>query len=140
MYLCPALPTLGITMISDASISPGPSAEVTSHVRDVNETLLNCSICNFYPKEIDATWNRDGENWDQDRGDTIRNWDGTYCTWISIDINSMEEDHYRCYVEHEGLQEALSVKYSKPQKEGNLSKINSTLTVPIGEPIVVLFY
>ncbi|XP_026545441.1 major histocompatibility complex class I-related gene protein-like [Notechis scutatus] len=90
----------------------GPSAKVTTHVLNVNETLLNCSICNFYPEDIDTSWMKDGENWDQEtfRGDIIRNWDGTYCTWISIDINPMEEYRYRCYVEHEGLQEALSVK------------------------------
>ncbi|XP_070593124.1 major histocompatibility complex class I-related gene protein-like [Erythrolamprus reginae] len=90
----------------------GPSAEVTSQVLNVNDTILNCSICNFYPQDIYATWMKDGENWDQEtfRGDTIRNWDGTYCTWISIDINSIEEDRYCCHADHEGLQEALCVK------------------------------
>uniref|UniRef100_A0A8C6VH10 Ig-like domain-containing protein n=1 Tax=Naja naja TaxID=35670 RepID=A0A8C6VH10_NAJNA len=74
--------------------------------------LLNCSICNFYPEDIDATWMKDGENWDQEtfHGDIIRNWDGTYCTWISIEINPMEEYRYCCYVEHEGLQESPCVK------------------------------
>uniref|UniRef100_A0A0K8RT46 MHC class I antigen n=1 Tax=Crotalus horridus TaxID=35024 RepID=A0A0K8RT46_CROHD len=90
----------------------GPSAKVTTHVLNVNDTCLNCSVCNFYPEDIEATWKKDGEFRDHEiyRGDTIRNWDGTYCTWISIEINPMEKDRYCCYVAHDGLQEPLCVK------------------------------
>ncbi|ETE59036.1 Major histocompatibility complex class I-related protein, partial [Ophiophagus hannah] len=98
-------------------VSSSPSVEVTTHMLNVNETLFNCSICNFYPKDIDATWKRDEENWEHGtfHGDTIRNWDGTYCTWISTEINPMEEYHYFCYVDHEGLQNVLRIEGDKFQ-------------------------
>lgn len=129
-------------MSSDASISAGPSAEVTTRVLNVNDTLLNCSVCNFYPEAIDANWKKDGEIRDYEtcRGDIIRNWDGTYCTWISIEINPMEQDRYCCYVEHDGLREPLCVKGDKLQGRGELWVMNFCLAVPIGDPILVLFY
>ncbi|XP_032065644.1 major histocompatibility complex class I-related gene protein-like [Thamnophis elegans] len=106
----------------------GPSVEVTTHVQDVNETLLNCSICNFYPKEIDATWYRDEENWDQGtfHGDTIRNWDGTYCTWISTEINPLEGYRYHCYIEHDSMSDVFTIGVPTvvPQTEENFQPLH----------------
>ncbi|XP_039220658.1 major histocompatibility complex class I-related gene protein-like isoform X3 [Crotalus tigris] len=112
----------------------GPSAKVTTHVLNVNDTRLNCSVCNFYPEDIEATWKKDGEFWDHEiyRGDTIRNWDGTYCTWISIEINPMEEDRYCCYVGHDGLKEPLCVKALKleiPNEENLIFILYYTIPV-----------
>ncbi|XP_015683019.1 major histocompatibility complex class I-related gene protein [Protobothrops mucrosquamatus] len=112
----------------------GPSAKVTTHVLNVNDTRLNCSVCNFYPEDIEATWKKDGEFRDHEnyRGDTIRNWDGTYCTWISIEINPMEEDRYCCYVGHDGLQEPLCVKALKleiPNEENLIFILYYTMPV-----------
>ncbi|XP_025029032.1 patr class I histocompatibility antigen, A-2 alpha chain-like [Python bivittatus] len=88
-----------------------PAVTITRMVDGDGLEILNCSICDFYPKEIYTTWKRDGEIWDQEtiRGDIIRHWDGTYCTWISITIDPKEKDRYGCYVEHDGLQEPLHV-------------------------------
>uniref|UniRef100_A0A670Z8C0 Ig-like domain-containing protein n=1 Tax=Pseudonaja textilis TaxID=8673 RepID=A0A670Z8C0_PSETE len=92
-----------------------PIVKVTHQEVIDNLQALTCQAYGFYPKEINTTWLKDGENWDQEtfRGYIVRNWDGTYSTWISIDINPMEEYRYRCYVEHEGLQEALILNGSK---------------------------
>ncbi|KAJ6652540.1 hypothetical protein lerEdw1_011446 [Lerista edwardsae] len=74
------------------------------------ETLL-CRAHGFYPREIDATWRRDGE---ARQGDTFRgvvspNADGTYYTWLSIEVDPQERSRFRCHVEHDGLQEPLDV-------------------------------
>ncbi|XP_039220657.1 major histocompatibility complex class I-related gene protein-like isoform X2 [Crotalus tigris] len=84
--------------------------------------------------DIEATWKKDGEFWDHEiyRGDTIRNWDGTYCTWISIEINPMEEDRYCCYVGHDGLKEPLCVKALKleiPNEENLIFILYYTIPV-----------
>ncbi|XP_025032234.1 major histocompatibility complex class I-related gene protein-like isoform X1 [Python bivittatus] len=70
-----------------------------------------CRVHGFYPKEIDVSWRRDGEVWLQDtsQGVVAPNSDGTYHLWLSVQIDPKERDHYRCYVEHDSLQEPLNV-------------------------------
>ncbi|XP_063152175.1 major histocompatibility complex class I-related gene protein-like isoform X4 [Candoia aspera] len=70
-----------------------------------------CRVHGFYPKEIDASWRRDGEVWLQDtlRGSVAPNADGTFHYWLSIRIDPKERGRYRCHVEHDGLQEPLNV-------------------------------
>ncbi|XP_066471735.1 major histocompatibility complex class I-related gene protein-like [Tiliqua scincoides] len=74
------------------------------------ETLL-CQAHGFYPKEIDVTWRKDGEVRQEDtfHGVVSPNPDGTYYTWLSIEIDPKERSHYRCHVEHDGLQDPLDV-------------------------------
>ncbi|KAJ6651694.1 hypothetical protein lerEdw1_020708 [Lerista edwardsae] len=78
------------------------------------ETLL-CRAHGFYPKEIDITWRRDGE---VRKGDTFEgvispNQDGTYYTWLSIEVDPQERSRYRCHVDHDGLEEPLDVAVEK---------------------------
>uniref|UniRef100_A0A8C6VF00 Ig-like domain-containing protein n=1 Tax=Naja naja TaxID=35670 RepID=A0A8C6VF00_NAJNA len=77
---------------------------------DGMESLL-CRAHGFYPKEIDASWRRDGEVWLEDtlQGSVAPNSDGTYYYWLSIQIDPKERSRYRCHVEHDGLQEPLEL-------------------------------
>uniref|UniRef100_A0A8C6VEV9 Ig-like domain-containing protein n=1 Tax=Naja naja TaxID=35670 RepID=A0A8C6VEV9_NAJNA len=72
---------------------------------------LLCRAHGFYPKEIDASWRRDGEVWLEDtlQGSVAPNSDGTYYYWLSIQIDPKERSRYRCHVEHDGLQEPLEL-------------------------------
>ncbi|XP_007444212.3 major histocompatibility complex class I-related gene protein-like, partial [Python bivittatus] len=87
-----------------------PVVTVSSRTEDDDgmETHV-CRVDGFYPKEIDASWRRDGEVWLQDtfRGSVAPNADGTYHYWLSIRIDPQERDRYRCHVEHDGLQEPV---------------------------------
>ncbi|XP_025033033.1 major histocompatibility complex class I-related gene protein-like, partial [Python bivittatus] len=80
-----------------------------------------CRVDGFYPKEIDASWRRDGEVWLQDtfRGSGPPNADGTYHYWLSIRIDPKERDRYQCHVEHDGLREPVDMAV----KESNLGLI-----------------
>ncbi|XP_060541704.1 major histocompatibility complex class I-related gene protein-like isoform X2 [Pantherophis guttatus] len=80
-----------------------------------------CRVDGFYPREIDASWKRDGEVWLQDthHGPVAPNADGTYHYWLSIRIDPKERDRYQCHVEHDGLQDPLDVAI----KESNLGLI-----------------
>ncbi|XP_063147287.1 H-2 class I histocompatibility antigen, Q9 alpha chain-like [Candoia aspera] len=82
-----------------------------------------CRVHGFYPKEIDASWRRDGEVWLQDtlRGSVAPNADGTFHYWLSIRIDPKERGRYRCHVEHDGLQEPVDVSVKVP--ESNLGLI-----------------
>ncbi|XP_070792432.1 major histocompatibility complex class I-related gene protein-like [Pituophis catenifer annectens] len=91
-----------------------------TEAEDGMETHI-CQVHGFYPKEIDASWKRDGEVWLQDtlHGSVAPNADGTYHYWLSIRIDPKERGRYRCHVEHDGLQEPLDVAI----KESNLGLI-----------------
>ncbi|XP_054831674.1 class I histocompatibility antigen, F10 alpha chain-like [Eublepharis macularius] len=79
------------------------------------ETLV-CRAHGFFPKEIDATWRKDGEIWEQEtfRGGVVPNSDGTYYTWLSIKIHPEDRDFYRCHVEHNVLPEPLDLDWKVP--------------------------
>ncbi|XP_029142618.1 major histocompatibility complex class I-related gene protein-like [Protobothrops mucrosquamatus] len=87
-----------------------------TEVEDGMETHV-CRLDGFYPREIDASWTRDGEVWLQDtfRGSVVPNADGTFHAWLSIWINPKERGRYRCHVEHNGLQESLDVALEEPK-------------------------
>uniref|UniRef100_A0ABM5FF01 Major histocompatibility complex class I-related gene protein-like n=1 Tax=Pogona vitticeps TaxID=103695 RepID=A0ABM5FF01_9SAUR len=72
--------------------------------RDSVETLV-CHIHGFYPKTIDATWRKNGEVLETEthRGNVVPNSDGTFHTWLSIEIDPEERDQYHCTVEHDSL-------------------------------------
>ncbi|XP_053145500.1 major histocompatibility complex class I-related gene protein-like [Hemicordylus capensis] len=79
------------------------------------ETLI-CRAHGFYPKEIDATWRKDKEVWEHEtfRGGVTPNSDGTYHTWLSIEIDPKDRERYRCHVEHDGLLEPLDLALEDP--------------------------
>ncbi|XP_053150107.1 major histocompatibility complex class I-related gene protein-like [Hemicordylus capensis] len=79
------------------------------------ETLI-CQAHGFYPKEIDATWVKDGEVWEHEtfRRGVTPNSDGTYHTWLSIQIDPKERDRYRCHVEHDSLLRPLDLAWEEP--------------------------
>uniref|UniRef100_A0A8C5SKG1 Ig-like domain-containing protein n=1 Tax=Laticauda laticaudata TaxID=8630 RepID=A0A8C5SKG1_LATLA len=66
-----------------------------------------CWIHGFYPREIDASWRRDGEVWLEDtlHGSVVSNADGTYHYWLSIQTDPKQRVRYWCHVEHNGLQD-----------------------------------
>ncbi|XP_053145480.1 major histocompatibility complex class I-related gene protein-like isoform X2 [Hemicordylus capensis] len=93
-----------------------PMAQVTHKVdHDVLETLI-CRVDGFYPKDINATWKKDGEFWEHEtfHGRVTPNSDGTYHTWLSIEIDPKDRDQYRCHVEHDGLLKPLHLAVEEP--------------------------
>ncbi|XP_013914443.1 PREDICTED: major histocompatibility complex class I-related gene protein-like [Thamnophis sirtalis] len=93
-----------------------PLVKVSRRIQYNSMETLVCRIYGFYPKEIDATWKKDGEVWEQDtyRGGVLPNSDGTYHTWLSIEVDPKERDRYRCYVDHPGLPEPLILAWVEP--------------------------
>ncbi|XP_032065647.1 H-2 class I histocompatibility antigen, Q9 alpha chain-like isoform X3 [Thamnophis elegans] len=93
-----------------------------------------CRVDGFYPREIDASWRRDGEVWLEEtfRGFLAPNADGTYHYWLSIRIDPKERSRYRCHVEHDGLQEPLDLELKEP------SNSKSNLWLIIGCVVAVV--
>ncbi|XP_015685672.1 major histocompatibility complex class I-related gene protein-like, partial [Protobothrops mucrosquamatus] len=86
-----------------------PVGKVTRKVVDDRLEVLICQAFGFYPKEIQATWTRDGEVCDYETlpRNVAPNSDGTYYVWLSIDIDPKERNHFQCRLEHQGLQGPL---------------------------------
>ncbi|KAG8127409.1 putative MHC class I antigen protein [Naja naja] len=86
-----------------------------TEVKDGMETHV-CRLDGFYPREINASWTRDGEVWKEEtfNRSLAPNADGTYHSWLSIQIDPKERGRYRCHVEHDGLQEPLDLALEEP--------------------------
>ncbi|XP_060094449.1 H-2 class I histocompatibility antigen, D-B alpha chain-like [Heteronotia binoei] len=79
------------------------------------ETLF-CQLYGFYPKGIEVTWMKDGEDRRPETltGGVVPNSDGTYHTWLSIEVDPKERDRYRCRVGHDSLPEILDLAWEDP--------------------------
>ncbi|XP_058024328.1 uncharacterized protein LOC131190868 [Ahaetulla prasina] len=112
-----------------------PVGKVTRKVVDESLEVLICQAFGFYPKEIQATWTRDGEACEYETlpRNVAPNSDGTYYVWLSIEIDPKERDRFQCHLKHEGLQEPLVLAWKEETATGWL------IPVGIGAAVILAF-
>lgn len=78
-------------------------------------TALHCRAHGFYPPEISMKWMKNGEEIIQDTeyGGILPSGDGTYQTWVSVELDSQNNDIYSCHVEHGGVHMVLQGSQGK---------------------------
>ncbi|XP_053158434.1 class I histocompatibility antigen, F10 alpha chain-like isoform X2 [Hemicordylus capensis] len=84
-----------------------PAVKVTRKAgSDGMETHI-CRAHGFYPKEIEIDWTKDGEVWTEDtlRESVSPNSDGTYHTWLSVEMDPKDRGRYQCRIRHDSLEE-----------------------------------
>ncbi|KAG6921537.1 Major histocompatibility complex class I antigen BF2, partial [Chelydra serpentina] len=91
-----------------------PTARVSDRSSHDGLTTLSCKVSGFYPRDITVTWLKNGESRQQDTYSEgiLPSGDGTYQTWVTMEIDPKITAHYSCHVEHESLLEPLSVSWA----------------------------
>ncbi|XP_043401642.1 class I histocompatibility antigen, F10 alpha chain isoform X3 [Chelonia mydas] len=90
-----------------------PTARVSDRSSHDGLTTLSCKVSGFYPRDITVTWLRNGESRQQETYSEgiLPSGDGTYQSWVTMEIDPKIKAHYSCHVEHESLLEPLSVSW-----------------------------
>uniref|UniRef100_UPI00398EB323 major histocompatibility complex class I-related gene protein-like n=1 Tax=Pristiophorus japonicus TaxID=55135 RepID=UPI00398EB323 len=73
---------------------------------------LSCLVMGFYPRPIDVTWLRNGQEMpDVESSDLLPNQEETYRVMKTIELSGDDGERYSCHIEHANLLQGLDVPW-----------------------------
>ncbi|EPY89114.1 reticulocalbin-3 precursor [Camelus ferus] len=87
-----------------------PSMRLKARPGNPGFSVLTCSAFSFYPPELQLRFLRNGLAAGSGEGDVVPNGDGSFYAWSSLTVKSGDEHQYRCWVQHVGLAQPLTVE------------------------------
>lgn len=92
-----------------------PMVQITKH-RTHDRATLRCWALGFYPRDISLRWWLDGKELtlETEHVETRPSGDGTYQTWVAIQVPAGNEAQYSCHVQHSGLNHTLTMAWGPP--------------------------
>lgn len=109
-----------------------PMVHITKHMTQ-DGTTLRCWALGFYPQDISLNWWLDGEELtlETEHVETRPSGDGTYQTWVAVQVPAGKEAWYSCHVRHPGLNHTLTVAWESPSNSGLIAMVISTVLITI---------
>ncbi|XP_004840295.1 zinc-alpha-2-glycoprotein [Heterocephalus glaber] len=96
-----------------------PSVSVTGYSVPGRNKTLKCLASDFYPPEIGLRWIHAGKKRESEsRVDVLPSGNGTYQSWVVVEIPPHDRGPHFCLVEHSGLAQSLTVPWEEKQKAG----------------------
>ncbi|XP_064205013.1 BOLA class I histocompatibility antigen, alpha chain BL3-7-like isoform X17 [Anguilla rostrata] len=106
--------------------------EVSLLQKDSPSPGLTCHVTGFYPRGVMVTWQRNGEDLDEDveLGETVPNADGTFQTTSHLRVKpeDWKSQEYTCTVQHKSLKQDIVL----PVKEENIKSNRDGSSPPMG--------
>ncbi|XP_042123717.1 zinc-alpha-2-glycoprotein isoform X2 [Peromyscus maniculatus bairdii] len=93
-----------------------PTVTITSRAAPGRNRTFKCLAYDFYPQGISLHWNRAGKMLASKSGGVFPNGNGTYLSWVEVEVPPQDKDPYFCHIEHSGLSQSLSVQWDDTKK------------------------
>ncbi|KAL1768569.1 zinc-alpha-2-glycoprotein [Sigmodon hispidus] len=101
-----------------------PTVTITSRAGPGRNRIFKCLAYDFYPQGISLHWTQAGKVLTSISGGVLPNGNGTYLSWVEVEVPPQDRDPYFCHIEHSGLSQSLSVQWDetkKPKPERNVA-------------------
>ncbi|XP_053147182.1 H-2 class II histocompatibility antigen, E-S beta chain-like [Hemicordylus capensis] len=108
------------------SVQPQVTIIPTDYDPSSLNTLLVCSVTDFYPSEIEIKWLRNGKEEGESKvatTDLMRNGDWTYQIHVMLETHLERGDLYACQVEHSSLNGTVITVQWDPQSDSARNKL-----------------
>ncbi|KAI4882559.1 hypothetical protein NFI96_002447 [Prochilodus magdalenae] len=116
--------------------------EVSLFQIDYSSPLV-CHATGFYPKAVNITWQKNGEDLDEDveLGDTLPNLDDTYQkrSNLTVSLEDLDKHTYTCVIQHSSLERQMELQVFNGLIVNNHKvSVGALIGIIIGATVVVI--
>uniref|UniRef100_A0A8C3WKQ0 Ig-like domain-containing protein n=1 Tax=Catagonus wagneri TaxID=51154 RepID=A0A8C3WKQ0_9CETA len=117
----------------------GQRAHTPRHSAQDGGNTLRCWALGFYPQDISLSWwlGEKELTSETEYVETRPSGDGTYQTWVAMQVPAGAETQYTCHVQHSSLNHTLVVSWESPSSSGLIAMVISPILVLLGVCAVI---